>query len=62
MESLVSIAFGRYVGIQNGEANQLTEAAGDVFKSQQESHDYSPDQLLLLLCKLSLSTSITLTA
>ena len=55
MESLVSIAFGRYVGIQNGEANQLTEAASDIFQSQQESNDYSPDQLLLLLCELSLS-------
>ena len=48
----MATAFGRYVNIQNGEGNQLTDAASDVFLFMQESHDYSPDLLLLLLCEL----------
>ena len=52
MESLVAVAFGRYVGLQNGEANQLTDAASILFQSQQESHSKSPEVMLLFLCEL----------
>ena len=56
MESLMATAFGRYVSIQNGEGNELTDAASEVFLFMRESHEYSPDLLLLLLCELGLAT------
>ena len=54
----MAVAFGRYMGVQNGEANQLTNAATILFQSQQESHSKSPELVLLLLCELHLCLCI----
>jgi len=37
MECLMAAAFGRYVNIQNGEGNELTDAASDVFLFMRET-------------------------
>ena len=51
METLVATAFGRYVDIQKGEADQLTEAAATIFRMNDEESNISPDGLLVALCK-----------
>ena len=51
METLVTVAFGRYIALQNGEASQLTDAAATIFRAQLESDDKSPEILLLILCE-----------
>ena len=43
MESIVATAFGRFVNLQKGEGDKLTDAAGKMFASIQEN------QLLSLL-------------
>ena len=52
METLIATAFGRYVNLQRGEGDQLTEAAGAVFRSNEEgSNQLAPDLLIATLCK-----------
>ena len=51
MESLIATAFGRYVNLQRGEADELTEDAGTLFTSGQEDQALSPDIVLALICK-----------
>ena len=54
LETLLATAFGRYVAVQKGEANQLTKAAGDIFRLNEDGHALSPDTLLLALCVLEI--------
>ena len=52
METLIATAFGRYVDIQRGEADQLTDAAAAIFKGLQEGDaKISPEALLVGLCE-----------
>ena len=51
METLIATAFGRYVDLLRGEADQLTEAADKVFRSADEQSSLSPDALLVPLCE-----------
>ena len=51
LETLIATAFGRYVDLQRGEADQLTEAAAEFFRATLEESSFSPDALLVLLCK-----------
>ena len=51
METMIATAFGRYVNIQRGEADQLTEAANTVFRSSEEGSPEAPDLLRAILCK-----------
>ena len=51
METLIATAFGRYVDLQRGEADQLTEAAAEIFRASEEQSSLSPDALLVPLCK-----------
>ena len=48
----MTIAFGRYIAVQNGEASQLTDAAATIFRTLLKSSDKSPEILLLLFCEL----------
>ena len=48
----MTIAFGRYIAVQNGEASQLTDAAATIFRTQFESSNKSPELLLLIFCEL----------
>ena len=48
----MTIAFGRYIAVQNGEASQLTDAAATIFRAQHESSNKSPEILQLILCEL----------
>lgn len=49
METLIATAFGRYVDLQRGEADQLTEAAAEIFRASEEQSSLSPDALLVPL-------------
>ena len=51
METIVRVAFGRYVALQNGEASQLTDAAATIFSTELESYAKSPETILLILCE-----------
>ena len=51
METLIATAFGRYVNIQKGEADELTKAANAVFHACQEGSPHSADLLIAILCK-----------
>ena len=51
METLIATAFGRYVDVQRGEADQITEAAGDIFRLSEEGAALSPDTVLVGVCK-----------
>lgn len=52
LEAILATAFGRYVDIQRGEADQLTEAARTVFSALEEGNArFSPEVLLVGLCK-----------
>ena len=52
METLIATAFGRYVNIQRGEADQLTEAARTVIGALDEGNaKFSQELLLVGLCK-----------
>ena len=51
METLIATAFGRYVNIQRGEADQLTDAANVVFRASGEGSPQAPDILIATLCK-----------
>ena len=48
----MTIAFGRYIAVQNGEASQLTDAAATIFRTLLESSDKSPELLQLIFCEL----------
>ena len=50
LESLIATAFGRYVSLQRGEADKITEDAKEVFKSTQEEAVISPQVILACLC------------
>ena len=52
MESLIATAFGRYVNLQRGEADTITEDVRRVFTSAQEGAALSPDTMLACLCRL----------
>jgi cytochrome P450 len=48
-ESLIATAFGRYVNLQRGEADQITEDARGVIQSSEDEATLSPDTLLICL-------------
>ena len=50
-ESLIATAFGRYVNLQRGEADQITDDAKKVLKTTQEEAAISPATLLACLCR-----------
>jgi thromboxane-A synthase len=47
LETLIATAFGRYVNLQRGEADQLTEAASTVFHESTEGASLEPFVLLI---------------
>ena len=49
----MAAAFGRYVNLQQGEADQLTEAAEVIFRAIKETSPQAPDMLIATLCKES---------
>ena len=49
MESILAAAFGRMVNIQDGEGDQLTEAAACIFGGAQEGSSLSFDTLIPIL-------------
>ena len=51
MESLIATAFGRYVNLQRGEADQMTEDAKEVVKATLEEAVVSPAVILVCLCR-----------
>ena len=51
METLIATSFGRYVDIQRGENDQLTEAADIIFRANDESSSFAADAMLVSLCK-----------
>ena len=51
METIVAIAFGRFINIQNGEQDELTEAAGKLFTKAQEDQILSLQMFEFILCK-----------
>ena len=51
METLIATAFGRYVNVQRGEADQLTEAASTVFRESTEGASLEPSVIMIGLCK-----------
>ena len=53
METLIATAFGRYVDIQRGEADQLTEAAAAVLGGTRGG-GFSPDNVILVALCMSL--------
>ena len=52
MELLIATAFGRYVNLQRGEADTITENARKVLTLGQEEAALSPDTMLACLCRL----------
>ena len=52
METLIANAFGRYVDVQRGEADQITEAARDFFHVSEGVAALSPETVLVSVCKL----------
>ena len=51
METLIATAFGRYVNIQRGEADQITQGANSIFRAAEDGSPNAPDVLMALLCK-----------
>ena len=51
METLIATAFGQYVDVQRGGADQLTKAADIIFRSNAEGSAIPPELLFTLLCK-----------
>ena len=51
MEALIATAFGRYVNLQRGEADQLTDDAKEIFHATHEQAALSPHTLLVCLCR-----------
>ena len=47
----MAIAFGRYINVQNGEQDELTEAAGKIFRTAQEDRILSLQMSEFILCK-----------
>ena len=54
----MATAFGWYVDVQRGEADQLTEAAAEIVRALADQSSLSPDALLVLLCKCSTPIAI----
>ena len=51
METLIATAFGRFVNIQRGEADQITQGANVLFRANEEGSPQAPDLLIAILCK-----------
>ena len=51
METLIATAFGRYVDVQRGEADQLTDAAKMLFRVNEEGATLEASMLLVPLCE-----------
>ena len=51
METLIATAFGRFVNIQRGEADQITQGANVLFRANEEGSPQAPDLLIATLCK-----------
>jgi thromboxane-A synthase len=49
METLIATAFGRYVNIQRGEADQITQGANSIFRAAEDGSPNAPDVLMALL-------------
>jgi cytochrome P450 len=49
METLIATAFGRYVAVQRGEADDITKAADAIFRATEESSAEAPDAVLATL-------------
>ena len=58
METLIATAFGRYVNLQRGEADKITEDAREVLTLAQEEKALSPDTMLACLCRLCFNISL----
>ena len=50
MESILATAFGRVIGIQRGEADELTKASASLSTAALEGGD-TLDLILVLLCE-----------
>ena len=50
METLIATAFGRYVNIQRGEADQITKCASDIFRATEDGSPNAPDVIIAFLC------------
>ena len=53
METIVAIAFGQHVDVQNGEASQLVNAAAQLFSSLKDEKSVGLFEVTLVLCKIS---------
>ena len=51
METIVAIAFGRFINVQKGEQDKLSEAAGKIFTGAQEGQNFSIQTLEFILRK-----------
>ena len=51
METLLATAFGCYVDIQRGKADQLTEAARAIFRAAEDQSALAADAMLVVICK-----------
>ena len=51
METLIATAFGRYVDVQRGEADQITQCAYNILRANNDGSQQSPDVMLTILCE-----------
>ena len=51
METIVAIAFGRFVNLQKGEQTELTEAARNIFAGAREGQTSSLQTVEFVSCK-----------
>ena len=51
LESLIAIAFGRYVNLQRGESDKLTEDANKIMSTTREDEKIPGGVLLAGLCR-----------
>ena len=58
METIIATAFGRYVNLQRGEADKITEDAREVLTLIQEEKALSPHAMHACLCRLCFNISL----
>ena len=51
METILATAFGRVVNVQQGESNELTKAAHNVFRQLEEGRSMSGETVMVLKSK-----------
>ena len=52
IETMITSAFGSYVDVQRGAADNLAKAAANILSGHVDGEIISPDALLVILCKL----------